>query len=97
MAVLKYVCSHCGSRHRVERVEPIVAVRSWYCPGCGHACSVVQDHEENYWYALAVAIGLPATRRGVKITKEIYDTWDTNEHRTFRAYVDALRKEGSPA
>lgn len=90
---LYLTCGNCHGRYRVENIAPFMTVNNhYYCPGCGHAVIQTQDHEEDYWYHLAGAFGLPDNQEGVNLIKEIYADWDTREFSTFRAFMESLRE-----
>lgn len=40
---------------------------------------------------MAKAFNLPDNKAGVKLIKQIYDTWDTSEFTRFSDYVASLR------
>jgi hypothetical protein len=88
-------CTNCKNLFRVEGLGFPLAGLPRYCPTCGTQNSIrrsLMDSDKNYWYHLAESFGLPKTSEGAKMIKTIYDAWDTQEHRTFAAFVASLEE-----
>ena len=85
-------CKSCGQQSRIEKFNPTVTAMQWFCPSCGAMVKPKADKDLDSWYTLAEACGIPPTQKGVKLVKEIYETWETSQYRRFTEYVDALRE-----
>lgn len=93
MAKLVYVvdCKACSSSVRVEvlgqAAVPPHNRASFYCPCCGSTETAREyrtgQHEGEYFYMLAEAMGLKATEEGAALAKSIYGLWDTDTHHRF--------------
>lgn len=86
-------CSTCLNIYRLESINLPLAGLPRFCAYCGAADSVRVSHDskKDYWYVLAFSLGLPYNREGAETAAELFDTWDVEEYKTLREYVDALR------
>lgn len=91
-------CSGCLNVYRCESIAfPLAGPLPRHCPYCGGGAEhlrITHDSQKDYWYILAESLGLPYNIEGAQAAAEIFDTWDTEEYRTLKEYVDALRASG---
>lgn len=81
-------CDTCSSTYRLEHVGITTVVgMPKYCPHCGSKSTAFNDPEKDYWELLSESLKLP-----LSITLELYDAWDNSEYKSFRDFVDAMRK-----
>ncbi len=88
-------CSDCLNVFRCESIAfPLAGPRPRFCPYCGskgESLRITHDSQKDYWYILAESLGLPYNKEGAETAAELFDTWDIEEFKTLREYVDALR------
>lgn len=91
----KVACVECFSVSRVESISFELVSRPSRCPYCGSdTARVSRDSLNDYWLELAKSLGLPYNKEGASIAQDIFDSWDREEHSTFKEYVHALRTTG---
>jgi hypothetical protein len=86
-------CSGCANVFRLESIAFPLAGLPRFCAYCGASdkIRVSHDSKNDYWYILAESLGLPYNKEGAETAAELFDTWDVEEFKTLREYVDALR------
>jgi hypothetical protein len=84
-------CEHCNTIFHIERTSLTGRVGPFlFCTLCGkRGITLLPDiTPDDYWTQLGREYDMPP-----ELMQEIFQTWDTSKHRTFREHVESLRAE----